>query len=63
MANEIPSMQRAEIHSRLCDRLGLEYSKFKPFEADDIDHVPTQQEAEDMIWDALGVEIREAMFK
>ena len=63
VANEIPSLQRAEIHARLCDKLGLEYATFKPFEADDIDRVPTVQEAEDMIWDALGAEIRAKLFK
>lgn len=62
VADEIPSLQRAEIHARLCDKLGLEYSEFKPFEADDIDAVPTVQEAEGMIWEALGRYVRPKMF-
>lgn len=63
VADEIRSFDRGQIHMRLCDRLGLEYHEFRPFEADDIDHVPSREEAKAMIWDALRKIIDGAILK
>lgn len=54
IVEEIPSFERSRIHMRLCDRLGVEYSKFKPFERDDIWEIPSQEEAESIIWEEVG---------
>ena len=54
VATEMRSFDRAQLHQRMCEKLGIPYTDFKPFEADDIDQVPTQKEAEDMIYRAIG---------
>ncbi len=61
IANEMNSFERSKIHRRLCDRLGLEYSDFRPFESSDILEVPTQAEAEKIIWDAIGKILRKTL--
>lgn len=57
IANENSSFERARVHERLCSRLGLDYSTFKPFESDDIWDLPNQSEAEEIIYSALKREI------
>ena len=54
---EMNSLERAKIHSRMCDRLGLDYSKFKPFESEEITEVPSTYEAVEIIWDAINKEV------
>lgn len=54
VATEMKSFERAQLHQRMCEKLGIPYTDFKPFEADDIDKVPTQKEAEDMIYRSIG---------
>lgn len=54
----ISSIERAKIHYELCEKLRLEYKKFKPFEADKVVKYPSREEAERIIWEALGEELR-----
>ena len=62
IANEMGSFDRSIIHKRVCSKLGIDYQSFRPFEADDIDSVPTVNEAEMIIYKALGAMMREELF-
>lgn len=58
IANDMNSLERAKIHHLLCEKLALDYNNFKPFESEAITEIPTQKEAEDILWAAIGVEMR-----
>ena len=58
IATELDTISRSEIHSELCNKLGLDYKKFRPFESSSIREMPSLYEAELILWDALGVELR-----
>ena len=57
IAYELSNMERGKVHSELCEKLGLSHFKFKPFEADEIDKLPTFDEAKAIIWRAIQREI------
>ena len=59
IATEMNSWQRSEIHRKLCFKLGMDYSKFRPFESESITEIPTQEEAEQIIYAAIGCHLRE----
>ena len=59
IADDLNSISRAEIHHDLCDKLCLNYKKFRPFEATDIKTLPTREGAEKILWEALGEQLRE----
>jgi len=54
IANETGSWERSQIHKRMCERLCVDYASFRPFESEAIAEVPTEQEAVDIIYTALG---------
>jgi hypothetical protein len=53
VADEMNSLERSKIHSKLCDDMGIEYDKFRPFESNEITKMPNRQEAEEILWYAL----------
>lgn len=53
IADEMNSFERSKIHSKLCDDMGIEYDKFRPFESNEITEMPNHQEAEEILWCAL----------
>lgn len=53
IADEMNSFERSKIHLKLCEDMGIEYEKFRPFESDDITEIPTRPEAEEILWYAL----------
>lgn len=53
IADEIGHYERSKIHSELCDKLGLDYNKFRPFESSNIINLPNRKEAERILWEAL----------
>jgi hypothetical protein len=57
IANEMSSFERAKIHSNLCDSLDLKYNDFRPFESENITKIPTVEEAENILWNALNKEM------
>jgi hypothetical protein len=58
IASELNSLERAKIHYELCEKLGFDYKTFKPFESEKITSIPTPEEAEAILWEALGDELR-----
>lgn len=54
VANEVSSWERSAIHKRLCARLGIEYSTFRPFESELIREVPSYEQAIAIIYQAIG---------
>lgn len=54
IADEMNSFERSKIHAELCEKLGLDYQKFRPFESEDIKEMPDRKEAENILWNALG---------
>lgn len=50
IAIEMNSWDRSVIHKRLCKKLSLDYSEFRPFEADDIHQIPKIDEAKEIIY-------------
>lgn len=59
---DMPSFDRSNIHRRLCHRLGLDYSTFRPFESTKITEIPTKEEAMDILYVAIGEVLREKVF-
>ncbi len=53
VADEMPGAHRSEIHAKLCEKLGVEYHQFIPFETNDLDHLPNRDEAEKILWDGI----------
>ena len=53
IADETDSFHRSKIHAELCDKLNLDYNKFRPFESSEIKEAPTRKEAEKILWEAL----------
>ena len=54
IANDMDTIQRAEIHRELCDNLGLSRKDFQPFESSDIKEIPNQEQAEAIIWNTIS---------
>ena len=54
IADDMNSLERAKIHSELCEKLYLDYNKFRPFESSEIKKLPTRSDAEWILWEALG---------
>jgi len=54
---------RSKIHSKLCDSLGLDYNKFRPFESTEIRYIPTYDQALKIIWKALEIELEKTLEK
>lgn len=54
IANDIDTIKRAEVHRELCDSLGLHRKDFQPFESSRIKEMPDQEQAESIIWNAIG---------
>lgn len=54
ISNELDNLTRSKLHVKLCDALGFEYTKFHPFESEDILEVPNFQQARDILYDAIG---------
>lgn len=63
VATEMNSWQRAQIHKRLCDKLGLEYARFRPFESEAITELPTVEQAENIVYRALGDFLRAELWR
>lgn len=61
ISEEMTSWDRSVIHKRLCEKLHIDYVDFRPFEADDIDKVPTFEEAKSIIYSALRSKILDHM--
>ena len=55
ISDEMCSLERSKIHGKLCDKLCLDYNKFRPFESSKIKKIPTRKEAEEILWDAIGL--------
>lgn len=53
VSSEMSSWERAKLHKKLCEKLELDYSKFKPFETEQ--GITSQKEAEDVIYRAIGI--------
>ena len=53
IADRMETFERAKIHSKLCDDMGIEYDKFRPFESEEITKFPNRPEAEEILWYAL----------
>ena len=62
IATDTGSWERSVVHQRMCDNLGLDYSTFRPFESAEITKIPSQKEAEDIIYNAIGDVLRKHMF-
>ena len=56
IADEIGTFERSKIHYELCEKLDLNYNKFRPFESSDIKEKPNRYEAECLLWKALEIE-------
>lgn len=54
IVDEIDSFHRSKIHSKLCEKLCLDYNKFRPFESLKIKNMPNRKEAERILWQALS---------
>jgi hypothetical protein len=57
IADMIPDMQRARLHSDLCEALGLDYNEFQPFTYYDGKTVPNRDEAFQILWEDLEIEL------
>ena len=57
ISTEMGSVERAKIHSELCDALGLSYSEFKPFESNSIEYIPSFNDCRRIIYDAIADKI------
>lgn len=59
VADDLREYDRAKIHFQLCEDMGIEYEKFRPFEmevyseSNTVSNIPTRQEAEEILWYAL----------
>ena len=58
IADEMDSLSRSKIHSELCNKLGFDYNKFRPFESSDIREMPNREEAEVILWTRIAEEIK-----
>ncbi len=56
IATEMYTIERAKIHYELCEKLGLDYNKFRPFESSDIKKIPDKDECLKILWSALEQE-------
>jgi len=56
IATEMDTIERAKIHYELCEKLGLDYNKFRPFESSDIKEVPDKDKCLKILWEALEKE-------
>lgn len=63
IVSEMNTFDRSKIHSSLCDKLCLDYNKFRPFESSDIKEIPTKKGAEKILWDAIREEILDILSK
>lgn len=61
VASDMNSLDRAKLHAKLCERLYLDYNEFRPFQSEAITKMPTQLEAEAILWDEIGKVLREFM--
>lgn len=57
IADMIPDMQRAKLHIDLCEALGLNHNKFAPFTDYAGDIFPDRDEAFQILWEALEMEL------
>lgn len=62
IANDMGSFERSIIHRRMCAKLGLDYSSFRPFESEKITEIPSEEEAEKIIYKAIGDLMRKKIF-
>jgi hypothetical protein len=53
IADGLPDFNRSALHAKLCDKLGLDYNKFRPFENEEITTMPNREEALQILWGAL----------
>jgi len=53
VANDINTLQRAELHGQLCDTLDIPHRVFRPFEDSKIRDIPDQDQAEAIIYEWL----------
>jgi hypothetical protein len=54
IADEMDTFHRSGIHADLCEKLGLDYTEFRPFESSDIKEMPNRKECEKILWEALN---------
>jgi hypothetical protein len=57
VSDELDSLSRAKLHSSLCEMLHIKYEDFRPFESANIVAIPNREEALDILWNAIDVEI------
>ena len=50
----LPSVTRSEVHLELCQKSGLQYMDFRPFESEDIKTTPSFDECRRIIYDAIA---------
>lgn len=53
VATDMKSSDRVILHERVCTIIGADRSKFKPFESDNIWHLPTVEQAKKLLWNAI----------
>jgi hypothetical protein len=57
ISDKTNDLERAKIHFELCNKLSLDYNKFRPFESEKITLVPNRKQAEEILWRAIQNEI------
>ena len=50
IADDVSSKDRVKLHKEVCSIIGADYSKFKPFESNDIWDLPSKEEALRILW-------------
>jgi len=53
IANEMDSFHRSKLHVELCEKLDIDYNKFRPFESTEIIKILDCKEAEEILWEEL----------
>ena len=54
VADDLNVLHRANLHADLCEKLGIRYESFRPFESSDIKKMPTREEAMDIFYQSLS---------
>ena len=57
VADEMDVFSRSKLHAELCQKLDLDYNKFRPFESSDIIDMPNRKEAENILWEEIKKEL------
>jgi hypothetical protein len=63
ISNEYDNLTRSNIHVKMCESLGLDYKKFRPFESAGIKEVPTYEDTKRILWYAIENAIEDWIMK